>query len=179
MYQIYVGAALGKFGPTQPLTTNLPSDLLSFFNFLLSLQPLAWRVSCSNQFKQEKVKKVKTELQLRQQKQTAIWLSPGGKVIKFSVGQILREINLCENTVTQYWRVSKFGCFWEAKLCWNWIFWLKIGLKWAKIKFWKLEIDWKWNFGPSYQTKTAILTILEPLNLESGNFHQFLNVQIS
>ena len=75
--QLYVRAGLGKFGPTQPLTTNLCPDLLSFFNFLLSLQPLAWRVSCSNQFKQENLRKVKTELQLRQQKQTPIWLSPG------------------------------------------------------------------------------------------------------
>ena len=39
--QIYVRAGLDKFGPTQPLTTNLCLDLLSFFNFLLSLQLLA------------------------------------------------------------------------------------------------------------------------------------------
>ena len=81
--QIYVRAGLGKFGPTQPLTTNLCPDLLSFFNFLLSLQPLAWRVSCSNQFKQENLRKVKTELQLRQQKQTPIWLSPDKNLISY------------------------------------------------------------------------------------------------
>ena len=74
--QIYVGAESYELKPTQPLTTNLPPGLLSFFNFLLSLQLLAWRISCSNQFKQEKIGKVKTELQLRQQKQSPIWISP-------------------------------------------------------------------------------------------------------
>ena len=38
---LYVGAGLDEFGLTKPFTTNLPSGLLSFFNFLLSLQLLA------------------------------------------------------------------------------------------------------------------------------------------
>ena len=67
---------MDRFGLTQPLTTNWNPDPLSFSNFLLSLQLLAWRISCSKQFKQEKIRKVKTELQLRQRKQSWLWLSP-------------------------------------------------------------------------------------------------------
>ena len=74
---LYVRASLDEFGLTQPLTTNWNPDPLSFSNFLLSLQLLAWRISCSKQFKQEKIRKVKTEFQLRQRKQSRLWISPG------------------------------------------------------------------------------------------------------
>ena len=93
--------------------------------------------------------------------------------MKFSVGQILREINLGEVNiyykVTQIWRVKRFVYFWGAPKidifnC------EKFGFKLVKIKFWNLEINWKWNFGPSCLAKTAILTILEALHFEIGNF---------
>ena len=57
--QIYVRAGLGKFGPTQPLTTNLCPDLLSFFNFLLSLKLLAHWFFWFKPVKTGKIRKVK------------------------------------------------------------------------------------------------------------------------
>ena len=61
---IYVRASLYEFGLTQPLTTNWNSDLLSFSNFLLSLQLLAWRISCSNQFEPVQTRKKLEKLKL-------------------------------------------------------------------------------------------------------------------
>ena len=57
--QIYVRAGLGKFGPTQPLTTNLCPDLLSFSNFLLSLKLLAHGFFWFKPVKTGKIRKVK------------------------------------------------------------------------------------------------------------------------
>ena len=58
-HQIYVRAGLDRFGLTQPLTTNWSRDLLSFFNFLLSLQLLAHWFFWFKPVKTGKIRKVK------------------------------------------------------------------------------------------------------------------------
>ena len=57
--QIYVRAGLDRFGLTKPFTINLSRLLLSFFNFLLSLQLLAHWFFRFKPVKTGKITKVK------------------------------------------------------------------------------------------------------------------------